>query len=30
VFAGDRVGSDGRPLRKRSQFVLLLGAVASF
>lgn len=30
VFAGDRVGSDGQPLRKRSQFVLLVSAVASF
>jgi Putative beta-barrel porin-2, OmpL-like. bbp2 len=30
VFAGDRVGRDGQPLRRRSQFVLLLGAVASF
>jgi len=30
VFAGDRVGGDGQPFRKRSQLMLLLGAVASF
>lgn len=30
AFADDRPGPDGSPLRKRSQFLLLLGAVATF
>lgn len=30
AFAGDEVGPEGAPLRKRDQFLLLLGAVATF
>ena len=30
VFAHDRVGSDGQAVRNHGQFLLLLGAVASF
>jgi Putative beta-barrel porin-2, OmpL-like. bbp2 len=30
AFAGDRPGPDGTPVRKRDQFLVLLGAVATF
>jgi len=30
AFASDELGLDGSPIRKRSQFLLLLGAVAAF
>jgi hypothetical protein len=30
AFAGDEAAADGSPLRKREQFLLLLGAVATF
>jgi hypothetical protein len=30
AFVGDELGPDGAPLRERDQFLLLLGAVATF
>lgn len=30
VFARDRLGADGVPLRKRDQYLVLLGVVAAF